>query len=123
EKERLRVEFEREASELRRQCKEERLTKEELQRKYNDLKGQYDNEIDALNYNKNNQKDQQLNNDRNKTKKKINSNKQKCDEQISFNDQYENDDNISISIDQMDSQEKLQRLHELENKLIGGEEI
>ncbi|CAF0925805.1 unnamed protein product [Rotaria sordida] len=123
EKERLRVEFEREASELRRQCKEERLTKEELQRKYNDLKGQYDNEIDALNYNKNNQKDQQLNNDRNKTKKKINSNKQKRDEQISFNDQYENDDNISISIDQMDSQEKLQRLHELENKLIGGEEI
>ncbi|CAF0963143.1 unnamed protein product [Rotaria sordida] len=122
-KERLRVEFEREASELRRQCKDERLTKEELQRRYDDLKGQYDNEIDALNYNKNNQKDQQLNNDRNKTKKKINSNKQKRDEQISFNDQYENDDNISISIDQMDSQEKLQRLHELENKLIGGEEI
>ncbi|CAF3719787.1 unnamed protein product [Rotaria sp. Silwood1] len=119
-------EFERETSELRRQCKEERLTKEELQRKYNDLKGQYDNEIDALTYNKNNGGDQQLqtiNNDRNKTKKKTNSNKQKHNEQILINDQYENDDNISISLNQMDSQEKLQRLQELEKKLIGGEEI
>ncbi|CAF1583991.1 unnamed protein product [Rotaria sp. Silwood1] len=119
-------EFERETSELRRQCKEERLTKEELQRKYNDLKGQYDNEIDALTYNKNNGGDQQsqtINNDRNKTKKKNNSNKQKHNEQILINDQYENDDNISISLNQMDSQEKLQRLQELEKKLIGGEEI
>ncbi|CAF3289697.1 unnamed protein product [Rotaria sp. Silwood2] len=126
EKERLRAEFEREASELRRQCKEERLTKEELQRQYDDLKGQYDNEIDALNYNKNIEGDQQsqsLNNNRNKTKKKTNSNKQKRDGQISVNDQYENGDNMSIPIDQTNSQEKLQRLQELENKLIGGEEI
>ena len=84
EKERLRAEFEREASELRRQCQAERLTKEELQRKYETLKGQYDNEIDALN-------------PINKSKKR--------------------------SGQTTDPQEKLQRLHELENKLIGGEEI
>ncbi len=55
EKERLRAEFEREASELRRQCETERLTKQELQRKYNELKEQYDGEIDVLNQNKNNE--------------------------------------------------------------------
>lgn len=49
EKERLRAEFEREASELRQQCQAERLTKEELQRKYEVLQGQYDTGIDALN--------------------------------------------------------------------------
>jgi hypothetical protein len=86
EKERLRAEFEREASELRRQCQTERLTKEELERKYEALKGQYNIEIDALNPNKIKKKD----NHRSKS---------------------------------MNSEEKLQRLHELENKFIGGEEI
>jgi hypothetical protein len=81
---------------LRRQCEAERLTKEELQRKYENLKGQYDTEIDALNPNRT----QILINDSNKTKK-----------------------TRSKSIDQMNSQEKLERLYELENKLIGGEEI
>ena len=50
EKERLRAEFERQAFELRQQCESERLTKEELQRKYDDLKGQYETEIDALDH-------------------------------------------------------------------------
>ena len=42
EKERLREEFEREISEIRRQCDAERLTKEDVQKKYEDLKLQYD---------------------------------------------------------------------------------
>jgi hypothetical protein len=92
--------------ELRRQCDAERLTKEQLQRKYNDLKGQYDTNIDALNHNDKAFLDRQSN--VNNTKKKNGSNKQKRDGQI-FNDDS--------------SEEKLQRLHELENKLIGGEEI
>ncbi len=55
-----------------------------------------------------------------KTKKKGRSNKQTRDGQISVNEQYEDDDRLLRS---MDPQEKLQRLHELENKLVGGEEI
>lgn len=90
EKERLRAEFEREASELRRQCQTERLTKEELQRQYEELKGQYDHEIDALNPSK-------MKNKSSSTAKK--------------------------DLSTMNPAEKLQRLQELENKLIGGEEI
>ncbi|CAF3279197.1 unnamed protein product [Rotaria socialis] len=124
EKERLRAEFEREASELRRQCQEERLTKEELQRKYDGLKGDYDTQIDALGHHRNSQGDQQsFNNDRNNSKKKNNANKQKRDGQMPVNDQYENGDTMSVPMDEMDPQEKLERLQELENKLIGGEEL
>ncbi|CAF1241838.1 unnamed protein product [Rotaria magnacalcarata] len=125
EKERLRAEFEREASELRRQCQEERVTKEELQRKYNDLKGDYDTQIDALGHHRNSQggDQQSFNNDRNKGKKENNACKQKRDGQMSVNDQYENDDTMPVPMDEMDPQEKLERLQELENKLIGGEEL
>lgn len=48
EKERLRVEFEREASELRQQCQAERLTKEELQKKYDNLQEQYQTGVNGL---------------------------------------------------------------------------
>ena len=48
EKERLRVEFEREASELRQQCQAERLTKEELQKKYDSLQEQYQTGVNGL---------------------------------------------------------------------------
>lgn len=88
EKERLRVEFERETSALRRQCQNERLTKEELQRKYEDLQGQYDSQIDTLT--------------RTKSKKKSSTSKK--------------------DLSSMDSEEKLQLLHELENKFVGGED-
>ncbi|UJR31560.1 hypothetical protein I4U23_019047 [Adineta vaga] len=100
EKERLRMEFECEAGELRRQCEDERLTNHELQQKYNDLKEQYDGDINALEgYNL-----------QTKGKKKGRLGKQTNDG---------NDRSPRL----MNSQEKLQRLHELENKLIGGEEI
>jgi len=89
EKERLRVEFERETSALRRQCQSERLTKEELQRKYEDLQGQYDSQLDTLT--------------RTKSKKKSSSTSKK-------------------DPSSMNSEEKLQLLHELENKFIGGED-
>ena len=52
EKERLREEFERQVSEVRRQFENERLTKEEIQKRYDDLKLQYDCEVDALDANK-----------------------------------------------------------------------
>ncbi len=53
ERERLRAEFEREVSEIRRQCEAERLTKEEIQRQYDILKVQYDNDLETLNTNHN----------------------------------------------------------------------
>ncbi|CAF1331130.1 unnamed protein product [Adineta ricciae] len=100
EKERLRTEFEREAAELRRQCEEERLTNQELQHRYNDLKEQYDGDINALN----------KQTAPSKEKKKGRSGKQSSDE----NDRTPR---------AMNSEEKLKRLYELEHKLIGGEEI
>jgi hypothetical protein len=67
---------------------------------------------------------QSIGTDRNKRKKKNGINKQKRNGPLSTSDdQYENDDNTSKSIDQLDPQQKLQRLHELENKFIGGEEL
>lgn len=48
EKERLRVEFEREAFELREKFQAERLTKEELQKKYDTLHEQYEAGVSGL---------------------------------------------------------------------------
>lgn len=87
EKERLRLQFERETSELRRQCQAERLTKEELQKKYDVLQEQYQTGVNGLTANS-------------RSKKNKNSMK-----------------NIG------DTDEKFQRLQELEKTLIGGEEI
>ena len=85
---------------MRRQCEEERLTNQELQHRYNDLKEQYDGDINAL--------DKQT--APSKGKKKGRSGKQ-------FSDENERTPRT------MNSEEKLKRLYELEHKLIGGEEI
>lgn len=87
EKERLRLQFERETSELRQQCQAERLTKEELQKKYDMLQGQYQSEVNGLTANSRSKK---------------------------TNGSMKNSG---------DSEEKFQRLQELEKTLIGGEEI
>jgi hypothetical protein len=121
EKERLREEFERQVSEIRRQCENERLTKEEIQKKYDDLKVQYDTELDALNTQQTNEDIPSLNNKT--TKKKGGIPKQKRDGDILTNGQDTDGDNPSISTEQMDPKQKLERLQELENKLVGGEEI
>ncbi|CAF0982889.1 unnamed protein product [Adineta steineri] len=131
ERERLRAEFEREVSEVRRQCNEERLTKEELQRKYNDLKVQYDHDLESLNYNPNPQSSSSTTttttttvNERSKTKKKGGSIlKQRRDDGTVINNADIDGDDTSVPPNQMNENEKLERLHELENKLVGGEEV
>ena len=124
EKERLRLEFEREVSEIRRQCEAERLTKEDIQRKYDDLKVQYDTELDALNTNQNKEDIQPTPavNERNKTsKKKGGILKQKRDGENLPDGQETNGETPSAN-DPVDQKQKLERLMELENKLVGGEE-
>jgi len=119
EKERLREEFERQVSEIRRQCENERLTKEEIQRKYDDLKVQYDTELDALN---GQETKEDIPSSNNKTKKKGGIIKPKRDGDVSTNGHDTDGDNPSVSSDQLDPKQKLERLQELENKLVGGEE-
>jgi hypothetical protein len=126
ERERLRAEFEREVSEIRRQCDAERMTKEELQRKYDELKGQYDSELNALETNQNEEENQPppVVNERGKTKKKGGILKNKRDGEGIPNSQDTDDgDNTSLPADQMDQRQKLERLQELENKLVGGEDL
>ena len=48
ERQRLREQFEREVSELRRQCDVERLSKEELEKQYAELRTKYDSNLDRL---------------------------------------------------------------------------
>ncbi|CAF1072642.1 unnamed protein product [Adineta ricciae] len=124
EKERLRAEFEREVSEVRRQCDSERLTKEELQRQYNNLKKQYDNDLDALSNKQTTRgggggggegEQSTTGNDRSKSKKKGGILKQRPNVDA-------NDDDTSAPSNPMDESEKIERLHELENKFIGGED-
>ncbi|CAF3684652.1 unnamed protein product [Rotaria sp. Silwood1] len=129
ERERLRAEFEREVSEIRRQYEAERLTKEDIQRKYEDLKLQYDSELDALNASRpkdeNVQPSPPVPNERSKTttKKKGGIVKQKRGgEEITNGQDIVDGDITSGPIDDMDQQQKLERLNELEHKLVGGEE-
>lgn len=132
EKERLREEFEREMSEIRRQWENERLTKEELQKKYDDLKLQYDCEVDALNANKSNADLGPTGGtaegagtaapaaaDRPKGRKKTAKDRGRRDGQAI--DQENQGDNSSAGVEQLTEEQKLQRLQELERKLVGGE--
>jgi hypothetical protein len=48
EKQRLRNDFERESLNIRQQYEAERLTKDDLQKKYDDLKSQYDEQVNLL---------------------------------------------------------------------------
>jgi hypothetical protein len=89
------------------------LTNQELQQKYNDLKDQYDGEINALG-------DNHGLTAQSKGKRKGKSKKSSTDGKQLASDHEEDSDRLSRS---MNSQEKLQRLRELQNKLIGGEEI
>jgi hypothetical protein len=62
-------------------------------------------------------------NERNKTKKKGGILKQKRDGEVLTNGQDTEGDDTSVPPKQMDENEKLERLHELENKLVGGEDV
>lgn len=86
------------------------MTKEEIQKKYDDLKIQYDFELESLDAN-------QTGNAKVKSRKKPPTNRQKPDGTTN-----ENDENSPATIEQMDQQEKLERLQELEKKLVGGED-
>ncbi|CAF4599340.1 unnamed protein product, partial [Rotaria sp. Silwood2] len=126
ERERLRAEYEREVSEIRRQYEVERVTKEDLQRKYDDLRLQYDGELDALNATRPKDENVQpspVGNERSKTKKKGGILKQKRNGEVVTNGQDIADgDSTSVPVDDMEQQQKIERLQELEHKLIGGEE-
>ncbi len=125
ERERLRAQYDREVSEIRRQCEAERLTKEEIQRKYDGLKAQYDTELDALNTNQNNEDGESAptgGNERNKNKKKGGVVRQRRNGENLPNGQDTDGDGSSTPADPLDQKQKIERLQELENKFVGGEE-
>lgn len=143
EKERLREEYEREVSEIRKQFENERLTKEEIQKKYEDLKLQYDCEVETLNSNKSDARQQQQSQesqqdrqqgqgleqgqqqgtttDGERSKNRRKSAKPKQDR--TGQGQNENNENNGRTNDQLTIEEKLERLNQLEKKLVGGEQI
>jgi len=106
-------------SEIRRQFEAERGTKEELQRKYDELRVQYDAELDNLNANKEQPQSQPTGSTKGK-RKGGGILKPKRDEENRENTTGETNDESSNEV--LDQKQKLERLQELENKLVGGEE-
>ena len=61
-------------------------------------------------------------NERNKTKKKGGILKKKRNGETITNDEDGDGNDVSIALDEMDGKRKLERLEELQNKFVGGEE-
>lgn len=124
-------------SEIRRQCEAERMTKEEIQKKYDDLKVQYDTELETLTANQNREETSPsaaaggggggsgppvAAERAGRGKKKGGANKQKRDGEMATDEGDVNGENVPNGVDSSDQKRKLERLQELENKLVGGEE-
>lgn len=116
-------------SEIRQQCEAERMTKEEIQRKYDDLRNQYDTELENLTatQTKDSSSPSSAPAERVSTgrgKRKGGANRSKRDGEPSNGDGDTNGENApAAGVDSINDQKrKLERLQELENKLVGGEE-
>lgn len=119
-------------SEIRQQCEAERMTKEEIQRKYEDLRTQYDTEVENLTAARNKDEGssapapppaavERVSTGRGKRKGGANRSKREGEVPVDEGDM--NGENAPAGADTPNDQKrKLERLQELENKLVGGEE-